>query len=222
MNRRHGDRPDETADPAPRRAVEDSDWLLGEDVSESVLGTEPTGRSEVWRRRAALGLIWLGRVLLVAWLLGIATARLLPGVWMAAPLEDGLPLHPITDVVMFLSIFFGFSLPLIALPFASGVWLYPSSDNTVRIPTVLGVRVLQAESLTSRVLCNLPGQGWGLTVRLVRDAEGRWALVADSGLWRDEEGSILLGILAILVWSAVTILVLAVSFEVAFPGTWAR
>ena len=94
MNRRHGDRPDETADPAPRRAVEDSDWLLGEDVSESVLGTEPTGRSEVWRRRAALGLIWLGRVLLVAWLLGIATARLSPGVWMAAPLEDGLPLHP--------------------------------------------------------------------------------------------------------------------------------
>lgn len=138
---------------------------------------------------------------------------------MAAPFEDGLPLHPITDVVMGLSVLFGMSLPLIVLPFASGVWLYPARDNTVRIETVLGARVLRADSLTSHVLFNLPGRGWGLTVRLVLDGERRWVLVADSGLWRDEEGSILLGILATLVWSAVTILVLALSVELAFPGT---
>lgn len=218
MTRRHGDRGDDTAGPAPRRAVEGPDESLENDVYEPVLGREPTRWSEVWRRRGALSLIWLCRVLLVAWALGMITARLTSGIWMAAPFEDGLPLHPVTDVVMGLSVLLGICLPLIVLPFASGVWLYPNSDNTVRIRTVLGTRVLQANTVASIVLFNVPGRGWGLTVRVVRDRERRWALIADSGLWRDEEGSILLGIVAILAWSAVTILVLALSVELAFAG----
>lgn len=138
---------------------------------------------------------------------------------MAGPFEDGLPLHPIADVVMGLSVLFGFSFPFIVLPVASGVWLYSNGDKAVRLVTVLGVRVLQANSLRSRALFNIPGQGWGLTVRLIRDGRGRWALVADSGLWRDEEGSILMGIVAIFVWSAVVILIFGLSVDLAFPST---
>lgn len=138
---------------------------------------------------------------------------------MAGPFEDGLPLHPITDVVMGLSVLFGFSFPFIVLPVASGVWLYSNGDKAVRLVTVLGVRVLQANSLRSRALFNIPGQVWGLTVRLIRDGRGRWALVADSGLWRDEEGSILMGIVAIVVWSAVAILIFGLSVDLAFPST---
>jgi hypothetical protein len=78
---------------------------------------------------------------------------------MAGPFEDGLPLHPIADVVMGLSVLFGFSFPFIVLLVASGGWLYSNGDKTVRLVTVLGVRVLQANSLRSRALFNIPGQG---------------------------------------------------------------
>lgn len=118
---------------------------------------------------------------------------------MAGPFEDGLPLHPITDVVMGLSVLFGFSFPFIVLPVASGVWLYSNGDKAVRLVTVLGVRVLQANSLRSRALFNIPGQGWRPLavghppVRRQRSGARRYAPVwhrhiASSTLRRDSAG----------------------------------
>lgn len=204
---------------AARRAARDSDGPVYDELDGPVLRPEPVGLSGLWRRRIAQGLVWVGRAVMGAWPLGFVVTRLTSGIWMSASSEDGLPVHPITDVMMGLSFIFAMGVPVFLLPVASGVWLYPRGDGTVRVPTVLGTRVLEADSVSTRPLFELPGRGWGITVTLVRDRTSRWFLMADSGLWHDEEGSIVLGMLAILAWSAVTVLVWAVLIELTFLGT---
>ncbi len=115
-----------------------------------------------------------------------------------------------------LSFLFAMCLPALLLPFASGVWLYPRTDSTVRLETVLGTRTLEAEGLRSWPLFNIPGRVWGITVMLVRDRTGRGVLVMDSGLWHGEEGSMLVGMLTVIAWGIFSALMLVALMELAF------
>jgi hypothetical protein len=142
----------------------------GEDDGDTV-----EGRGPLFARVLLVG----GRVLLVLAPASVLTARLTASQWRSAPLDSGgVPDHPIIQLVWVVSFVSAFALPFLLLPIGSA-WLATFRDGMLTVPTVLGTRSVDLRS--SRVSAVwLPGRGWSTWLYVLRDQEGRRAIVGHS------------------------------------------
>lgn len=147
----------------------------------------PDGFIDQARRWIARGLLWGGRLMLIAVPAAIIACRWSKPLWVNAPLDAGLSTNWLPTTTMILLLVFSLLAPVLVLPVASAA-LTSTSDGWLTAQTVLGSRKIYLPNASVH-LVYVPGRGWGMRLILLRDKK-RILAVAGSELWAYNDDAI--------------------------------
>lgn len=130
----------------------------------------------------AWGLVWLGRVLLVAApVIGVFCFQLRDE-WRLAPVDaDGFSTHWLPNLTTVAAFVWSLFLPALLLPVGSDA-LATETESEIKVVTVLGGRRVRLPVRRVRRL-HLPGRGWGLDLAVVTGSNRRTRVLATSEAW---------------------------------------